>query len=70
MARRRGVLFRVWVGAVKGEWEEEGSIVMTLQKMLIYMPEAHLHGRPQGCTETKACSMFISRALRSSTKFW
>lgn len=20
MARRRGVLFRVWVGAVKGEW--------------------------------------------------
>lgn len=32
----------------------EGSIVMTLQKMLIYMPEAHSHGRPQGCTDTKS----------------
>jgi len=27
---------------------------MTLQKMLIYMPEAHSHGRPQGCTDTKS----------------
>jgi len=41
-------------GCKGGVGSAEGSIVMTLQKMLIYMPEAHPHGRPQGCTDTKS----------------